>query len=102
MYKCEDCEALFETPIEKRYINRSGEELDPPTYRCPHCKSEFFYAAEQCEICEEYKDHCTVDDGVCEDCLEKIEEKIKHIIQKNCTVLEAKAAEKHLDIGRIL
>ena len=102
MFYCEECCNIFENYVEKRYRNSAGEELDPPTYRCPYCKSEFFYAAEQCDICEEYKDQCTVYDGVCEDCLEKIEEKIKHIIRKNCTVLEVKAAEKHLDIGRIL
>lgn len=102
MYKCEDCEAVFETCIEKRYRNSAGEELDPPTYHCPYCKSEFIFVAEQCEICTEYKDSCTVYDGVCDECLDKIEAKIKKIIHRNCTVLEVRAAEKHLDIGGIL
>lgn len=102
MYKCEDCNCVFEEPEKRRHINRSGEELDPPSFHCPQCKSEFFHVIEHCIVCDQMKDFRVMNGDVCDDCLADIEVRIKNIIYRNFSVLEVDAARKHLEIGGIL
>lgn len=99
---CQDCGTFFDEAVEKRYIRKNGEELDPPTYHCPKCGSDFIVAAEKCCICEEAKPCHDMQGNVCDDCIEKIENKIKDLIYRNCTVMEVEAAKEHLEIGGIL
>lgn len=80
MMICEDCGAVFEEVVEKRYVQRNGEELDPPTYHCPECGSEYYVEAEKCCVCGETHPIGEMDGDVCDDCIEKIAEKVKHLL----------------------
>ncbi|MBQ6810318.1 MAG: hypothetical protein IJO94_02805 [Firmicutes bacterium] len=102
MYRCQNCKQIFEEIIENRHFERSGEELDPPSYHCPHCHSEDFEPVEYCKICEKWEYSGYIYDGVCKSCLSRIETKIKDLIYRNCTVMEVDAARNQLEIGGIL
>lgn len=91
MYRCEDCDAVFETAIMKRHFERSGEELDPPTHHCPYCMSEFFAELEECELCGEMKDTHEVYNGLCSECEEKLVAKFKKVLHRSFSVAELEA-----------
>lgn len=93
MMICEDCGAVFEDSavIERRHINRVGEENEPPDYLCPNCHSGETASAEKCNICGEWHGYYEVYDGVCNECAEKLEEKIKDIVYRNFSVYEVDA-----------
>lgn len=102
MLYCEKCCHIFDDYVEKRYRNNAGEEIDPPTYHCPECGSDFIDTVYQCEICEEWYSIGQMNVKVCDNCLADIEKKIKNLIFRHCTVMEVEAAKEHLDIGGIL
>lgn len=93
MYKCEDCNAEFESPLVRRHIERSGEELDPPSHHCPYCMSAYYHELEDSRI---------VYNGVCDDCDAAIDLKLVNLIKRNFTVAEAETLKERIGIGGIL
>lgn len=102
MYKCEDCNAEFESPLVRRHIERSGEELDPPSHHCPYCMSAYYHELEECKVCGELKDSRIVYNGVCDDCDAAIDLKLVNLIKRNFTVAEAETLKERIGIGGIL
>ena len=102
MFYCEECRNIFENYVEKRYRNSAGEELDPPTYHCPECGSDFIVTVEQCDLCDDWHHWSSMNGRCCDDCLEKIEVKLRKLINNNFTVTEVEAIKDNIDLGGIL
>lgn len=70
MYKCRDCEKIFDEENVMEIVETHG--LECPPYEvwcaCPHCHSSDFEEAEMCEICGSYEFSEDIYDGVCESC----------------------------------
>jgi DNA-directed RNA polymerase subunit RPC12/RpoP len=64
MYKCRDCGKVFENAEEK---GTRGEYL--PECTCPHCGSEDYDKAIECEECGEYYLADDLTEGVCPECI---------------------------------
>lgn len=102
MLKCEDCNRIFDEAIIKRHFERDGEELDPPTYHCPHCNSEFIVTAKKCCICGEIKEYHDFSGDFCDECIEKAAIEARDAIRRHCTVMQVEAIKEYVDIGGIL
>lgn len=70
-YFCPKCNTIFETPAQYHY---GGEGSLPPVIleECPHCGSEYFVPAKQCDNCHDFILGKYVEtvygDILCEDC----------------------------------
>ena len=71
MYKCKQCERLFDTPEfvkERTGVFSEGRAEEIEVGICPNCGSETYENVYPCEICGEY-----TEDDFCEDCIEDME-----------------------------
>ena len=72
MYICEDCGTVFsETDF---FVSRDyfwGSPFDSRSECCPHCSSEDYGEAKECEVCGEYYGEEDLISGVCEECIDK-------------------------------
>lgn len=100
-YICEDCGAIFFDAEEKRYIQRSGEEMDPPTYHCPKCHSEFFEEVAECKICGEHHPLREMNGEVCDECVANIAEKIKNLLVNGLTSDEVEIMKDKIELGDV-
>jgi hypothetical protein len=92
MLKCEDCNHIFDEAVERRHFDGPfGEEMDPPTYHCPNCNSEFIVTAKKCCYCGEVKESIDFTDDFCDECLNKIGIKAKEAIAAKLTEVELEA-----------
>lgn len=98
-YCCEDCGVIFEEAEERRHPERSGEELDPPSYHCPECGSEFYEEVKRCCVCEQHHPICEMNEDVCEDCLTKLGNRIVTNAFIGLTDMERTIAREKLELG---
>ena len=72
MFKCGECGAVFLEP--KIWEESRGEYWGTPCYEtvcgCPEC-GDHFEEAFECEECGEWFFKDELDDGICEECLNK-------------------------------
>ena len=70
MYKCRDCERLFEEGEEIKMVETHGLEGPPYEvwYACPHCHSNDFEETEMCNECHSDEFSEDIYEGLCEDC----------------------------------
>lgn len=102
MLKCEDCNRIFDDAVVKRHFDYGGEELDPPTYHCPHCNSEFIVDAKKCCICGVVKEYHDFSGEFCDECIEKAASDARDAIYRHCTGMQIEALKEYVDVGGIL
>ena len=71
MYKCKQCERLFDTPEiikERTGVFSEGRAEEFEVGVCPNCGSEVYENVYPCECCGEY-----TEDDFCESCMEDME-----------------------------
>lgn len=102
-YMCEDCGVIFEEVVEKRYFERNGDELCPPTYHCPECGSEFYEEAVKCCICGEHHPMREMDGDVCDDCIDKLTEKVRNLLidGRHFTSVEVEIIKEKIELGDV-
>ena len=100
-YICEDCGAIFEEAEVRKHLERNGEELDPPSYHCPKCHSEYFEEVKECNICGEYHTLREMDGEVCDECVAKIAEKIKNLLTSGLTSDEVEIMKDKIEFGDV-
>ena len=101
-YKCEDCGCVFESAEERRYYTRYEGELDPPSYHCPECGSEFFGPAERCEICGEWHFTEEMDGGACEECRDRLAVKVRKALEDGFSEEEKIVMKELLELGGLI
>ncbi len=72
MYICRDCGTVFSEA--DFFVSRDyfwGSPFDSRSECCPHCSSEDYGEAKECEVCGEYHDEEELISGVCEECIDK-------------------------------
>ena len=102
MYICEHCQIAFDNPVIRHHYERDGEELDPPTIHCPECNNDDIEEAKRCCICRDYRPAYEMDGDVCDDCLDKLKEKIHDNIFRDLTDTEISVAKEKIDIGGLV
>ena len=78
MYKCIECDCVFEESEIAVWHESRGEFWGSPCYErvtgCPNCHGSYKEAVE-CENCGEWHDEYELEDGLCEKCREETEDK---------------------------
>ncbi|GEM_PF-1638292 len=65
MYKCDECNAIFETP--KEYCTEEQIFAGCPDTQCKGTYTDVF----KCSLCDEWKSHDEIHKNLCYDCAEK-------------------------------
>lgn len=70
MWKCKDCGAVFEEPLQERWTDRfEGQTYGGIDEYCPECKSQEFEEAIPCLECNEFVGESELHNGICKSCL---------------------------------
>lgn len=57
MYKCSECEEVFETPKEDRFfLEYQGRLVSASEHSCPNCGHDVYEKLIECEYCGEFYD----------------------------------------------
>lgn len=84
MYKCDECNNVFEQPIDVVYEVHTELTGSPKEYKpgCPKCKSPYIDDAYVCVRCGEYisasEAYFDGENVYCENCLEDTDEEEQH------------------------
>lgn len=69
MYRCEECDAIFETPYEYE-----EPDVGYKAEWCPYCHCDAIEEVKECKLCGEYHYHLNID-GFCDDCVKNTRKK---------------------------
>ena len=70
LYKCKDCNEVFERPKEILGHGWIPSDYDSPNeYVCPYCESDYYVPADMCCGCGKIFAEEELEYGLCPDCL---------------------------------
>ena len=71
MYQCQDCDAVFQSPVP--FVERYGLDIPPyeTLYGCPHCGGEAVELAE-CDSCHGAFEEEALQQGFCPVCGQEV------------------------------
>lgn len=82
MFRCDECEEVFEEPIE--YTESHGEHFRE-VFTCSPCCKENYTEVEMCEFCDEYID---LYERLCDKCKSKLKKAFSNVLHENFTEFE--------------
>jgi len=78
MYKCCDCDSLFEEPYE-----HLEPDVGYAALWCPECHSDDIVEVEECKLCDELTPiHQLTIDGYCPECVKRTARKLDFFLKK--------------------
>ncbi len=96
MFLCEDCGTVFEKPNEVYdvWLEHFGYPCRKMYDSCPKCYSDNLVRAQRCDVCGEYKDASTIEEGFCPLCAQRVIRKLDDFLcmltEKEKVLLNAK------------
>ena len=103
MYRCENCDNLFEDGEQAVWEERHG--LDTPPYEkwsgCPICKGGYD-EVRQCKECDHWYSEDELHNGLCGECVEKIVEEFRYSPEKCYKISNESNSTEPVDIDSFL